>query len=302
MNTEQAKNKKIVKFGVATISEFEKNEEIDEIEAGNDTDYEEENEDPVELLKKLVKDRSFGNEEYGQDYESNAELRRQVEITFNSIKNPDSKFYIPDFNPEIRKDPFIKEELNDIPKILGKEKEKDSQHCSKCNELMSVNYNPCNVCFRETVDVRCINCFPNILELCSNKCREIYEGVISVIRITNDDDEPIIVIEDDGQNMVLQVINHKLFYQELNEKDKLMLNKPCMNCNEGEEEVDGDGEEDEEGDELDDINIGRNERKKKIGVIPIKCHTCQANYSYLVVCGTCYQKSGLNYLCDECEI
>ena len=287
-------NKKSVKFGHTTISEFDKDET--EIETGNDTDYEEENQDPVEILRKLLKKRSFGNEEYGQDYESNTELRRQVEYTFNSIKNPGSKFYIPDFNPEIRKDPFIKEELNDIPRILGKEKEKDLQHCEKCNELMHVNYNPCNVCFRETVDVRCINCFPHILELCSEKCREIYDGGISVIKITNDDDEPIIVIEDDGNNMVLQVVDHKLFYQELNEKDTLMINKLCPNCNEEE----GEQETEMENDEDNGINITNEDRKKRIGVVPIKCYNCQANYSYLVVCGTCYQKSGLKYLCDDC--
>ena len=24
------------------------------------------------------------------------------------------------------------------------------------------------------------------------------------------------------------------------------------------------------------------------------------NYSYLIVCGTCYSKSGIKYVCDEC--
>ncbi len=280
-------NKKNVKFN---ISEFIKNKVHIDDEPGEDTDYEEENEDPVEILTKLLKKKSFGIEEFGQDYESNNELKRQVESTFNSLNNSFkniNKFYIPDFNPSLCNDPFIKAEVNDIPKILGKEKEKDLKPCEKCYEIMQVNYNPCQVCFRETVDVRCINCFPNILEICSDKCREIYEGGISVIEITNDNDETIIIIEDDEQNMVLRVINHKLFYQELNEKDSLMINKLCPNCNE--DNMNEDDEDDED------------DNKNKIGVVPIKCYNCKGNYSYLVVCPVCYHKSGMKYLCDDCE-
>jgi hypothetical protein len=270
--------------------------EVSSNNTDNDTDYEEENENPIEILKSLMKKKSFGIEEFGQDYESNIELRRKVEITFNNLQNNLDK-YIPSFNPELTKDPFIKEELNDIPKILGKEKEKDLQPCSKCSELMQVNYNPCQVCSRETVDVRCIHCYPSILELCSEKCRNIYEGEVSVIEITNNKDEPIIIIEDDNQNMVLSVINHKLFYEELNEKDKLMINKACPNCND--ELKDGMEYDGEDGnDEEDNYN---NDKLKKIGVIPVKCCNCQDNYSYLVVCGICYQKSGIKYLCDDCE-
>ena len=40
-----------------------------------DTDYEDE--DPKETLRKLLKGRSFGTEEFGRDYKSNAELNRQ---------------------------------------------------------------------------------------------------------------------------------------------------------------------------------------------------------------------------------
>lgn len=296
---------KNVKFNeLIHISEFTKEKDYNEdADTGNDTDYEEENIDPVEILTKLLKKKSFGTEEFGQDYESNNELRRQVESTFNSLNNGFkniNKFYIPDFNPELGNDPFIKAELNDIPKILGKEKEKDLKPCEKCSEIMQVNYNPCQVCYRETVDVRCINCFPNILEVCSDKCREIYEGGVSVIEITNDNDETIIIIEDDDQNMVLRVINHKLFYQELNEKDSLMINKPCMNCNEdnmegNREENDNNSNNDEKDEEEDD------DTKNKIGVVPIKCYNCKGNYSYLVVCPICYQKSGIKYLCDDCE-
>jgi len=282
-------SKKNVKFDeLIHISEFNKQDE-----PGEDTDYEEENQDPVEILTKLLKKKSFGIEEFGQDYESNNELKRQVESTFNSLNNGfknSNKFYIPDFNPELCNDPFIKGEVNDIPKILGKEKEKDLKPCEKCYEIMQVNYNPCQVCFRETVDVRCINCFPNILEICSDKCREIYEGGITVIEITNDNDEPIIIIEDDEQNMVLRVINHKLFYQELNEKDSLMINKLCPNCN---------MDEDDNGDDINEDN--ENDNKNKIGVVPIKCYNCKGNYSYLVVCPVCYHKSGIKYLCDDCE-
>ena len=292
---------KNVKFNeLIHISEFTKEKDYVEDETENDTDYEEENEDPVEILTKLLKKKSFGTEEFGQDYESNNELKRQVESTFNSLKNNNnySKFYIPDFNPGLRNDPFIKAEVNDIPKILGKEKEKDLKPCEKCFEMMQINYNPCQVCYRETVDVRCINCFPSILEVCSDKCREIYEGGISVIEITNDNDETIIIIEDDDQNMVLRVINHKLFYQELNEKDSLMINKLCPNCNMNEED---NNNNDYMNDDMNENNDNMNDKKNKICVVPIKCYNCKGNYSYLVVCPICYQKSGIKYLCDDCE-
>ena len=47
-------------------------------------------------------------------------------------------------------------------------------------------------------------------------------------------------------------------------------------------------------------NFSRDETIKKIGVIPVKCYNCCENYSYLIVCGTCYSKSGIKYVCDEC--
>jgi hypothetical protein len=72
-----------------------------------------------------------------------------------------------------------------------------------------------------------------------------------------------------------------------------MINKICPNCNPG-----NDGNESGDGDDEDDDD---NENKTKIGVIPVKCYSCSTNYSYLVVCGTCYHKSGMKYLCDECE-
>jgi len=292
---------KNVKFNeLIHISEFTKEKDYGEDETGNDTDYEEENIDPVEILTKLLKKKSFGTEEFGQDYESNNELKRQVESTFNSLNNGFkniNNFYIPDFNPGLRNDPFIKAELNDIPKILGKEKEKDLKPCEKCFEMMQINYNPCQVCYRETVDVRCINCFPSILEVCSDKCRKIYEGGISVIEITNDNDETIIIIEDDDQNMVLRVINHKLFYQELNEKDTLMINKLCKNCN-----IDNNNDEEyQQTEQTEEDEEDEEAKKNKIGVVPIKCYNCKGNYSYLVVCSICYQKSGIKYLCDDCE-
>lgn len=250
----------------------------------NDTDYEEEHMDPVEILKKLFKKSSFGNEEFGQDYESNIELRRKAETSFC---NMNQKIHKKEEETHIKPNmSILNDELNDVPRILGNEKNKENQPCDKCSEIMKINYNSCQVCMRETIDVRCLNCYPNILELCSDKCREIYNGDMCLIEITNDNDEPIVIIEDDGQNMVLSVVNHKLFYDELNGKDHIMINKPCPNCNEEKEDQDEENEE----------NI------KKIGVIPVKCCKCQSNYSYLIVCGICYQKSGIKYLCDECEI
>jgi hypothetical protein len=280
------------------IHEYEIQKHNLEEEEDNDTDYEEENEDPRQVLQKLLKNRSFGNEEFGDDYESNVELKRQVEITFNNFqqKNTNS-FNIPDLKH--LRDSLQIEEKNDMKKIIGKDHDKNLQPCQTCSELMTINYNNCQVCSRETVDVRCTHCVPNLFDLCSPKCREIYDGGISVIEITNDDDEPFLVIEDDGQNMVLTVTNHKLFYRELNQKDIQSINKPCKNCN-----PDEDNNDDQKPiispHEEEDID---NEEEKKIknGVIPIKCYNCSTNYSYLVACGTCYQKSGLQYLCDECE-
>lgn len=272
-----------------------------------DTDYEEENEDPKETLKKLLKGRSFGTEEFGRDYESSVELKRKLETTFNMFqKKANTEMFIPDFKK--LKDPFMVEEANNIPKIIGKEKDKHLQPCPKCDELMIINYNNCQVCYRETVDVRCLNCFPNLFDLCSPKCREIYEGGISVIEITNDDDETIVIIEDDGENMILKVINHKLFYQELSEKDIKMINKPCLECNPDVQQKANIEESEKENwekifEKMDNSNPDdeiEDETIKKIGVIPVKCYNCCENYSYLIVCGTCYSKSGLKYVCDEC--
>jgi hypothetical protein len=97
--------------------------------------------------------------------------------------------------------------------------------------------------------------------------------------------------------MVLTVVNHKLFYQELNQKDSLMINKPCPNCNPS-DDISGNKNTDNIEEHEDDEDVVE---KIKIGVIPVKCYSCSTNYSYLVVCGTCYHKSGMKYLCDECE-
>lgn len=276
------------------------------------TDYEEENEDPREMLQKLLKNRSFGNEEFGDDYESNAELKRQVEITFNDFQQKANNSFnnsikIPDMKS--LKDPLLIEEKNDIKKIVGKEYDKNEKPCPTCSELMTVNYNNCQVCSRETVDIRCKHCIPNIFDLCSQKCRDVYEGGISVIEITNDDDEPFVVIEDDGQNMVLTVTNHKIFYKELSQKDIISINKPCPNCNKEKEYDEDESEGDKQQKLMEKINMGldkkddedENDHRVKIGVVPIKCYNCSVNYSYIVGCGICYQKSGLQYLCDECE-
>jgi hypothetical protein len=280
-----------VKFNDDTkVIEYHVEEEVE----ANDTDYEEENDDPKQILIKLLKGRSFGKEEFGSDYESNAELKRNVEVTFSTLeKHANNQFYVPDFKSlgKLQKDQLVMDEKNNIKKMVGDE----DKSCPKCSELMKVNYNNCQVCYRETVDLRCNHCVPYLFDLCSPKCREIYEGGISVIEIINDNDEPFIIIEDDGQNMVLKVTDHKLFYQELNQKDLLMVNKPCMNCNMTDDNESKTQPETEEDDEVDESKIVR------IGVIPIKCYNCSSNYSYLVVCGTCYQKSGLQYLCDECE-
>jgi hypothetical protein len=293
----------------------------------NDTDYEEENQDPREVLQKLLKNRSFGNEEFGDDYESNAELKRHVEVTFNEFQQKANNSFnnaikIPDMKS--LRDTLQIEEKNDIKKIVGKEYDKNEKPCPTCSELMTVNYNNCQVCSRETVDIRCKHCVPNIFDLCSQKCREVYEGGISVIEITNDEDEPFVVIEDDGQNMVLTVTNHKIFYKELSQKDILAINKPCPNCNHVEDEDDDDEENQnqhqhpeeksnkhsskEEQEIMKAIkkkekeeDIEEDNNKVKIGVVPIKCYNCSVNYSYIIGCGICYQKSGLQYLCEECE-
>jgi hypothetical protein len=281
----------------------------------NDTDYEDE--DPKETLLKLINKRSFGMEEFGDDYESTVELKRLVETTFENLRQKanNTNLLIPNFqNKQIaRKDPFINQELNDIPKILGKEHENHMKPCEKCSEPKQVAYNPCQVCSRETVDVRCLNCYPKILDLCSPKCREIYEGDMSVIEITNEHDETFIIIEDDGNNMVLQVINHKIFYEELNEKDSKMINKLCQNCNEEENEnkkYDEDNLELEQDEnmnssynniEINFENDGEVDTRPRIGAVPLKCHHCNLNYSYLIVCGKCYQNSGMKYICDDCE-
>lgn len=297
---------------------FDDNQIIEsENETENDTDYEDE--DPKETLLKLINKRSFGMEEFGDDYESTVELKRLVETTFENLRQKanNTNLLIPNFqNKQIaRKDPFINQELNDIPKILGKENENHMKPCEKCSEPKQVAYNPCQVCSRETVDVRCLNCYPKILDLCSPKCREIYEGDMSVIEITNEHDETFIIIEDDGNNMVLQVINHKIFYEELNEKDSKMINKLCQNCNEEENEnkkydednLDLELEQDENRNsssnniEINFENDVEIDTRPRIGVVPLKCHHCNLNYSYLIVCGKCYQKSGMKYICDECD-
>ncbi len=282
-----------------------------ENEDDNDTDYEDE--DPKETLLKLLNKRSFGIEEFGDNFESNVELKRLVETTFENLgkKANNINSMIPNFQSKqnARKDPFINQELNDIPKILGKEHENNMQPCETCSEPKQIAYNPCQVCSRETVDVRCLNCYPKILDLCSTKCREIYEGDMSVIEIVNQYDEPFIIIEDDGNNMVLQVINHKIFYEELSDKDTKIINTLCQNCNENENKKYDEGdmeleEHENSNSSLNEMNIESEteiDTRPRIGVVPLKCHQCNLNYSYLIVCGKCYQTSGMKYICDDCE-
>ncbi len=283
-------------------------------DSDNDTDYDEDKLDPKEVLINLLKGRSFGTDSYGDDYESTVELKRNLETTFENLHklafnidnlNKFNQFpninYKKDLKNNLTKSRLCDLENNNIEKILGPEKDKEGTPCSKCSEPMTMNYNPCNICSRETIDIRCINCVPNILELCSPKCRSIYEGEMSVIEITNNNDETIIIIEDDGENMVLQVVNHNLFYQELNQKDSLTINKPCPNCLED--------LENEENSRLQEYQeaIANNEPvdnlidpRTKICPIPVKCYNCNDNYSFLVICPVCYQKSGIKFICDEC--
>ncbi len=278
----------------------------------NDTDYEEEKDDPKDILIKLLKGRSFGSDSYGDDYESSVELKRNLETTFENLHK--LAFNIDNLNkfnqyptPTIKNEANINKarsfdlENNNIDNILGSEKDKEGSPCPKCSEPMKMNYNPCNVCSRETIDIRCINCIPNILELCSPKCRSIYEGEMQVIEITNDKDETIIIVEDDGENMVLQVVNHNLFYQELNQKDSLMINKPCPSCVEDlENSENSQWEEYKEALSNNEPVENLNDPRPKVGVIPVKCYNCNDNYSYLVVCPVCYKNSGIKYICDEC--
>ena len=302
---------------------FKNDDEIDEFyvftkdiekpvqEEENDTDYEEDKEDPKEILVKLLKGRSFGSDSYGDDYESSVELKRSLETTFENLHklafNIDNLNVFNQFPNKVHNNlkninlENINLENNNIDKILGSEKDKEGTPCPKCSEPMKMNYNPCNVCSRETIDIRCLNCIPNILELCSPKCRSIYEGEMLVVEITNDKDEPIIIIEDDGENMVLQVINHNLFYQELNQKDSLMINKPCPNCLE-DLEKDENSQWEEYKEALNNNEPVENliDPRTKIGVIPVKCYNCNDNYSYFIVCPICYKKSGIQYICDEC--
>jgi len=308
-------------FNILLQEDNEDNE--DNKDEDNDTDYEEEFTDPRETLLKLLKKRSFGEEEFGDDYQSNVELKRKIETTFNSFKKKSAiDFYIPDFkniknnnnsstNTNDVNDVNDVNEINNIDainSIIGKDKDKNLQPCPNkdCNEIMTINYNSCQVCFRETIDVRCPKCIPNILDLCSEKCKDIFNGSTIQVNITNDLNEPFIVIEDDGENMVLSVINHKIFYEELSHKDLLMINKPCINCNpennlnNGNEDNDEDNLENNQ-DNLDKEDIENNDNIIKNGVIPVKCYNCNDNYSYLIACGQCYLKSGLLYICEECE-
>jgi hypothetical protein len=275
----------------------------------NDTDYEEDKLDPKEVLINLLKGRSFGTDSYGDDYESSVELKRNLETTFENLHK--LAFNIDNLNkfnqfPNINNNDISKARLcdlenNNIDKILGSEKDKEGSPCPKCYEPIKMNYNPCAICSRETIDVRCINCVPNILELCSPKCRSIYEGEMSVIEITNNNDETMIIIEDDGENMVLQVVNHNLFYQELNQKDSLTINKPCINCLEDlENDENSKWEEYKEALNNNEPVDNLMDPRTKIGVIPVKCYNCNENYSYLIVCPVCYQKSGIKFICDEC--
>ena len=94
-----------------------------------------------ETLKKLLKGRSFGVEEFGRDYESSVELRRKLETTFNMFqKKANTEMFIPDFKK--LKDPFLIEEANNIPKILGQEKDKHMQAgilmMKKCDVITSL--------------------------------------------------------------------------------------------------------------------------------------------------------------------
>ena len=253
----------------------------DNPDEGNETDYEDEN--PEATFRKLVGRQRFKVEEYGDDYESTAELRRNAEMAFNYGKELFSQTQLELQMPE--KDPLELEQKNDFKKIMGKEYDQHQNACPKCSEIMTIQYNHCQVCSRETVDVRCPNCVPDLFDLCSEKCQNVFQGNIGVVEIKDPNGKTFIVIEDDDGTLVLRVTDHSLFYSQLNQKDSLNINKNCQNCY----------PEDKEEEDIDPDLI------QKVGVVPLKCEYCSENYSYLIACLKCYQQSGLKYICDECE-
>uniref|UniRef100_A0A6C0E676 Uncharacterized protein n=1 Tax=viral metagenome TaxID=1070528 RepID=A0A6C0E676_9ZZZZ len=260
---------------------------VPDVDNDQDTDYEDE--DPEITFKKLIKDRYLKVEEYGNDYESSSELKRNVELAFNYGKELLSQRNLELQMPE--KDKLEIEIKNDLKTIMGSEYENNEKPCPKCYENMSIQYNYCQVCSRETVDIRCPVCVPDLFDLCSDKCKSIFQDKIYVAEIKDENGETFIVIEDEEDNLVLRVTNHQLFYSLLNEKDMLNINKPCPECSIQLQK----NTEDEEETEVDQDYI------PKIGIVPLKCQTCKDSYSYMVGCLKCFKKSGLKYICDECE-
>jgi hypothetical protein len=117
----------------------------------------------------------------------------------------------------------------------------------------------------------------------------VFQERIYVSEIKDKNGEIFIVIEDEDDNLVLRVINHQIFYGQLNQKDMLNINKPCQEC------LSQQTKDEEQLEDLEDDQI------QKVGVVPLKCQSCKQNYSYFVSCLKCFKKSGLGYICDECE-
>jgi hypothetical protein len=271
------------------MSEIEKKVRFNLPAEDQDTDYEDE--DPEITFKKLIKNKYLKVEEYGDDYESTSELKRSVELAFNYGKELISQRNLELQMPE--KDSLEIEIKNDLKTIMGSQYEKNETPCPKCSEIMSVQYNYCQVCSRETVDIRCPICVPDLFDLCSDKCRLIFQERIYIAEIKNEDGITFIIIEDEDDNMVLRVVNHQIFYSLLNEKDSLNINKPCPECSTKKKKYEEEEEEEEE--EQDEELI------QKIGIVPLKCISCKDSYSYIVGCIKCFKKTGLQYICDECE-
>jgi len=266
--------------------------DLPELEDGSDTDYEDE--DPQKTFRKLIKGKNIKVEEYGDDYQSSAELRRNAEMAFNYGQELVSQRDLESRQPS--KDPLEIEKKNDLKNLMGNEYDMNMEPCPKCSEIMVLQYNHCQVCSRETVDVRCPVCVPDLFDLCSVKCQKIFEGHMHVANITNKEGKTFIVIEDDD-NLALRVVDHKLFYAQLNQKDLKMINQPCPNCLKEDQvnQTDPENKPEHEEDEMDEETI------QKVGVAPMKCEYCLENYSYLVACLKCFQESGLKYICDACE-
>lgn len=274
--------------------------DLPELEDGSDTDYEDEN--PQKTFLKLIKGLNNPKiEEFGDDYQSSVELRRKAELAFNYgqelVSQKDLEMSFPP------KDPLELEKKNNIKKIMGKDFDQHQQPCPKCSEIMVLQYNHCQVCSRETVDIRCQICVPDLFDLCSKKCQDIFDGNNHVIEITNKEGKPFIIIEDD-ENLALRVTDHKIFYSELSQKDLNVINKPCLNCQKDDPDANKDANKKNDPDANKDGDIYGDiyeDNIQKIGVAPMKCEYCNENYSYMVTCLKCFKESGLKYICDECE-